>query len=82
MSGIVLFLPLLSALTAGFFGRFLGCKGARLLTTVAMIFNAFIVLTLYYEVCIAGSPITLVFGKWLNLGWFDIDFSFSFGLYV
>lgn len=78
MTVIVLFLPLFCALTAGFFGRVIGRKGATLLTTSAMFLNAFVVFTLYYEVCIAGSPITLVLGNWINLGWFDVDFSFSF----
>lgn len=78
MTVIVLFMPLISSLIAGFFGRVIGRKGAAMLTTWAMFANALVVIILYYEVCIGGSPITLVMCNWINLGWFDVDISFSF----
>jgi NADH:ubiquinone oxidoreductase subunit 5 (subunit L)/multisubunit Na+/H+ antiporter MnhA subunit len=37
---IILFLPLLSAITAGFFGRYLGAKGAGVITTACIMITS------------------------------------------
>ena len=56
---IILFLPLLGALIAGFLGRKIGVTGVHIITCSALVLSAFLSLLAFYEVALSGSPVTL-----------------------
>ena len=53
---LIVFLPLISALTAGLFGRFIGREGAKWITVGCTVTTFFMSLVAFYEVALAGSP--------------------------
>ena len=46
----IVFLPLISALSAGFFGRFIGREGAKIITTTSIFFTFLMCLILFEAV--------------------------------
>lgn len=55
----ILALPLLGAVSAGFFGRKVGVSGAHLITCTFLVSSAVLSLLAFYEVGLSGSPVTL-----------------------
>jgi len=51
----IIFLPLLGAFIAGFFGRFLGKQGAILITTVLVFLSSIFSFLVFYEVVLCHS---------------------------
>ena len=47
---LIVFLPLISALTAGLFGRFIGREGAKWITVGCTVTTFFMSLVAFYEV--------------------------------
>ncbi len=56
---LVVFLPLIGAFTAGFFGRYLGKQGSILLTTLLIGFSSFFSVVIFYEIILSHSVCTL-----------------------
>ena len=54
---LIVFLPLFSAISAGFFGRFIGERGAVRLTTTSLMITAMMSLMAFYSVGIEGNPV-------------------------
>lgn len=74
---IVLF-PLLGSLFAGGFGRYLGFRGAALVTT-SCVFTSFICSTVaFYEVALCASPVTINCADWFFCELFDASWGFWF----
>lgn len=65
---IILFLPLLSAITAGFFGRYLGAKGAGVITTACIMITSLMSWFAFYEVGLCASPVYVPLWKWVTVG--------------
>nr|BDN85835.1 NADH dehydrogenase subunit 5 [Microheliella maris] len=74
----IIFLPLLGAFIAGFFGRFIGAKGASLLTTSFLSITAIFSLVAFYEVGLLGSPCYIKLGPWINSEMFHASWGFLF----
>jgi NADH-ubiquinone oxidoreductase chain 5 len=53
----ILILPFLGSLTAGFFGRKIGVKGAHFITCTCVLLSAVLATIAFYEVGVAGSPV-------------------------
>lgn len=53
---LVLFLPLLSAIISGLFGRKIGTKGAGILTSTCIGISAFVSCCIFYETVLNSSP--------------------------
>jgi NADH-quinone oxidoreductase subunit L len=51
----IIFLPLLGAFIAGFFGRFLGKQGAILITTTLVFLSSIFSFLVFYEVVLCHS---------------------------
>ena len=51
---LVLFLPLLSAVISGLFGRKMGGRGVAVLASVCMVFSSLLSLGVFYEVVLNG----------------------------
>ena len=54
----IIFLPLLGAFTAGFFGRYIGKQGAILVTTVSVFLSSIFSFIVFYEVVLCHSVCT------------------------
>ena len=75
---IFLFLPLISSIFAGIFGRILGSNGSKYIT-VCCIFVSFILsLLLIYEVIFMNSVTYIKLSVWINSELFNIDWGFLF----
>ena len=74
----IIFLPLLSSIITGFFGRFLGIKGSTIFSVFCMFITLFLVLCVLYIYIFTNN---LLIPIYINLGaWFDSEmFSFSWG---
>lgn len=65
---LILLLPLFSSITVGFFGRFLGIKGAGILSTICIIITSILSWIAFYEVGICGSSVYINLWKWVTIG--------------
>nr|YP_010152742.1 NADH dehydrogenase subunit 5 [Aureoumbra lagunensis]QQW50390.1 NADH dehydrogenase subunit 5 [Aureoumbra lagunensis] len=72
------FLPFLGAFFSGIFGRFLGSKGAVLLTSTATAMAAVLSFCIFYEVSFCGSVCYLKMCSWINVEFFYNDWGFLF----
>jgi len=58
-------LPLLAAIIAGFFGRFIGHRGSVLVTISLTAFSSFLAWVMFYEVGLQGSPCYVELSPWI-----------------
>jgi len=64
----IVFLPLIGALLAGFFGRWLGDKGAALLTCTLMVAAAILSWIAFYQVGLEGQEFRVPLLEWVTSG--------------
>lgn len=74
----IVFLPLFGSVTAGFFGRFLGGRGAGIITIVSVISSWVLSCVCLYEVGFAASPTYIKLMTWLESDFFHVDWGFCF----
>jgi len=72
------FLPLLGAIIAGFFGRLIGDRGAQIVTCGGLVISAVLAWFLFFEVAVGNSPRTVTLFTWITSG----DFAFDWALKV
>lgn len=75
---IIVFLPFISFLISGFFGRKLGSKGAGILSTCCIGLTFLVSLFIFYEVGFQGTPCYIHFINWLDSEFFSISWGFLF----
>lgn len=75
---LIVAIPLLSAISAGLFGKLIGHKGAPLITITCIFITFLCSLTAFYEVALAGSPCYLKLGSWIDSGMFNVSWGFLF----
>ena len=75
MAALVVFLPLLAAIIAGFFGRALGDRGAQIVTCGAMIVSMLIGMVLFAEILDQGSTRIVPLVTWIAAGGVDVQWS-------
>nr|YP_684395.1 NADH dehydrogenase subunit 5 [Oltmannsiellopsis viridis]ABC96353.1 NADH dehydrogenase subunit 5 [Oltmannsiellopsis viridis] len=74
----LVFLPLMGSLLTLTFGRFLGFRGAALLTT-SCTFTAFVLSCVaFYEVALCASPCYIKLAPWFETELFDASWGFMF----
>ena len=56
---LVLLLPLISSLSSGLLGFYLGCQGALLLACITLLACFLFSLLIFYEVVLGGSTVTI-----------------------
>ena len=59
MEKLIIFLPLLAALIAGFFGKRIGNKASQITTSLFVSISAFLSIYAFYDVIINNYPIIL-----------------------
>ena len=62
------FLPLIAAFIAGFFGRWIGDRGAQLVTCLALVAAAVLGAIVFWTVAFGGHPRTIELLTWINAG--------------
>lgn len=75
---LVLLLPLLASISAGLFGRFLGYRGAALVTTSSIFLCFVISCVCFYEVALSGVTCSIEFMPWFFSEMFDASWGFYF----
>jgi len=76
MEEAVVFLPLIGAIVAGFFGQFLGDKGSSILTSALLTISGVLSWYLFYDIIYGAGPRSIELSNWIEVG----NFEFSWAL--
>jgi NADH-quinone oxidoreductase subunit L len=74
LAAAVVFLPLLGAIIAGLFGRWIGDRGAQLVTCGGLILSA-LCSWVVLPGALAGEPYTIELFRWIHAGTFEADWA-------
>ena len=75
---IIVFLPLISSIVSGLFGRKIGPKGASIITVTFLTVTFFCSLLAFYEVSLLGSPVYIKLVTWISSEVLNVDWGFQF----
>src|ERR1051325_1393684 len=75
MAIAVVFLPLLGAIIAGFFGRLIGDRGAQLVTCGAMLLSAAIAIPMFIGILNHHDAQVVPLATWIAAGGVNIEWS-------
>ena len=75
---ILVFLPLISSISAGLFGRVIGPKGSCIITVASLSFTFCASCFAFYEVAIIGCPVYIKLIPWINSDILNVDWGFLF----
>ncbi|HUN48615.1 MAG TPA: NADH-quinone oxidoreductase subunit L, partial [Stellaceae bacterium] len=78
MSVAVVFLPLLGAIIAGFFGRWIGDRGAQLVTCGGLLLAAVLGIVLFFKVAIGGDEFVTQIFTWIDAGKLQVNWALHF----
>ncbi|MEW5726518.1 MAG: NADH-quinone oxidoreductase subunit L [Pseudomonadota bacterium] len=73
-----IFLPLLGSIVAGLFGRFIGDRGAQIVTTTLLGVSAFLSVGIFVNVAIEGNAVTVPLLTWITSGTVDVSWALKF----
>ena len=76
MEEAVVFLPLIGAIIAGFFGRYIGDKGSSVPTSSLLTISGVLSWYLFYDIIYGAGPRPIELFTWIDVG----DFEFSWAL--
>ena len=77
---LVILIPLLSAVGSGLGGRYLGRKGAGLLSSVWVLASSLLSFVLCYEILINGSTVYIELGRWIESDLLITNFGLQFDM--
>nr|YP_010736404.1 NADH dehydrogenase subunit 5 [Zygnema circumcarinatum]QKQ14733.1 NADH dehydrogenase subunit 5 [Zygnema circumcarinatum]WEL36377.1 NADH dehydrogenase subunit 5 [Zygnema circumcarinatum] len=75
---IILTLPLLGSAISGLFGRFIGARGAALVTTTCVVLSCVFSLTAFYEVALGASACYIQVAPWICSDMLDASWGLLF----
>jgi len=75
---LIIILPLIGAVISGFGGRWLGCYGSSLVSTICVSFSMILSFIAFYEVGLGGTPCYLILVNWISSGVFSVNWGFLF----
>lgn len=75
---LIIVLPLIGSIFTGLFGRFLGFRGAAMITTISVLLSALFSLKAFSEVALSAQPRTIELAPWFISEMFDATWSFYF----
>ena len=70
-----IFLPLLGAFIAGFFGKWIGDRGSQVVTSGALLVSMLISIWLFADVALGGNARTVELFTWIDSGAFEASWS-------
>ena len=73
----IIFLPFIAAITAGFFGRFIGDRNSEILTSLLVSISAILSIYVFYEVIANNYQENIVIAKWISSGSLDVNWSMN-----
>jgi NADH-quinone oxidoreductase subunit L len=73
-----IFLPLIAAIIAGFFGRWIGDRGAQLVTCAAVLASAVLAIFIFFQVAIGGHALTVDLFNWMDTGDLQVEWALRF----
>jgi len=76
MYSAIVFLPLIAAIVAGFFGRFIGPRGAELVTCVAVTISALLSWYAFFDVGFGAETARITVARWLTSDTLQVDWAF------
>ena len=77
MYHVIVFGPLVGALIAGLFGRFIGARVAQLVTTGLLFLSAALSVLAFGQVALGHAPTHITVLHWINVGGFNADWAFK-----
>jgi NADH-quinone oxidoreductase subunit L len=78
MEVAAIFLPLLAAFIAGFFGRLIGDRGSQIVTCGAVLISALLSIWLFIDVALHGHARTIELMTWIDSGTFEVSWALKF----
>ncbi len=78
MTVAAIFLPLIAAIIAGFFGRWIGDRGAQLVTCAAVLISAMLAIVIFVQVAIGGQALTVDLFNWMDTGDLQVEWALRF----
>src|SRR5579884_1798394 len=75
MAIAVVFLPLVAAIVAGFFGRAIGDRGAQVVTCGALVASAVLGGFVFHDIMAQQAPHIVTLGTWIAAGGVDVSWS-------
>ena len=72
---LIVFLPLLGAFIAGFFGRAIGDRGAQLVTSGGLVISALLSIVVFADVALGGNARTTELVTWIDSGAFELSWA-------
>ncbi|MBT8424190.1 MAG: NADH-quinone oxidoreductase subunit L [Silicimonas sp.] len=78
MYSAIIFLPLLGAMAAGLFGRWMGDRAARWVTTGALLLAAVLAAVAFVQVALGGQPRTVEIMRWVVSGNFEVTWALRY----
>ncbi|HYL33188.1 MAG TPA: NADH-quinone oxidoreductase subunit L [Stellaceae bacterium] len=72
------FLPLIAAFIAGFFGRWIGDRGAQLVTCLALVVSAVLGAIVFWNVAFGGHARTIELLTWINAGDLEVHWALRY----
>jgi len=72
---LIVFLPAVAALIAGFFGRWIGDRGAQMVTCGAVTIAAVLSILTFFEIGFGGAPQHVELLRWMQSGSFEMSWA-------
>ena len=75
METAIVFLPLLGAIIAGFFGRTIGDKASMWVTSSLLVVSALLAIVVFVDVALGGNARTTQLFTWIESGEFSVSWA-------
>ncbi|HEY1506847.1 MAG TPA: NADH-quinone oxidoreductase subunit L [Stellaceae bacterium] len=75
MTVAAIFLPLIAAIIAGFFGRWIGDRGAQLVTCAGVLIAAVLAIVIFLQVASGGQAATVDLFNWMDTGDLQVEWA-------
>ncbi len=75
---LIVLLPLISAVSAGLFGRYIGREGSKYITTGSIMVTCALSYCAFYEVALLGQPCHFDLMTWIDSEMFSFNWGFLF----
>ncbi len=75
MEKLIVFLPLIASIIAGFYGKIIGNKTSQIITSLFVSISAILSVYVFYNVIFNGYTDNIVIAKWITSGLLDVNWS-------
>ncbi len=73
----IIALPLIAAITAGFFGKYIGDRNSEIITSLLVSISAVLSVLVFYEVIVNQYEDNIVIATWINSGSLNVNWSMN-----